>query len=279
MVAKAVRDRPCPAAAPRIVRRGDDVTASGPGAGADPGAAPDEPPFTPAHTRRLAWSTAIFSFATGISRVLGLIREVVAKNYFGVEGKVNAFQIAFLVPNTVRALVADTAVSSAFVPVFSDLLEKGERKRAWRVASSLLWLMLLGLGALTALFILVAPLVMPRLYPQDHDLVARPLAAAVPDRRAARRLGDHRRDPQQLRRVLDPGARARRVEPRDHPRPRPRRPARRHDRRQALRLRRRDPGRHRDPGAASGALAAGARRPARARDRLARPRGTARAAS
>ena len=103
--------------------------------------------------------------------MLGLVREIVAKNYFGVEGKVNAFQIAFLVPNTIRALVADTAVSSAFVPVFSDLLEKGERKRAWRVASSLLWLMLLGLGALTALFILIAPLLMPRLYPQDEALV------------------------------------------------------------------------------------------------------------
>ncbi len=52
----------------------------------------------------------------------------------------NAFQIAFLVPNTIRALVADAALSSAFVPVFSDLLEQGERKRAWRVASTLFWL-------------------------------------------------------------------------------------------------------------------------------------------
>ena len=43
------------------------------------------------------------------------------------------------------------------MPVFSELLEKGERKRAWRVASSLFWLMLLGLTALTALFIVVAP--------------------------------------------------------------------------------------------------------------------------
>src|SRR5206468_1376512 len=43
------------------------------------------------------------------------------------------------------------------VPVFSELLEKGERKRAWRVASTLFWLMLLGLGALTALFIVAAP--------------------------------------------------------------------------------------------------------------------------
>src|SRR5919202_1571122 len=80
--------------------------------------------------------------------------------YFGTVGSINAFEVAFLVPNTIRALVADAALSSAFVPVFSELLEKGERKRAWRVASSLLWLMLLGLGALTALFILLAPWVM-----------------------------------------------------------------------------------------------------------------------
>src|SRR5207302_277191 len=76
---------------------------------------------------RLALSTAIFSAATGISRVLGLFREVVAKNYFGVHGPVNAFNIAFLVPNTIRALVADAALSSAFVPVFSDLLEPPAR--------------------------------------------------------------------------------------------------------------------------------------------------------
>src|ERR671932_192388 len=86
--------------------------------------------------------------------------EVVARNYFGTRGPVNAFEMAFLVPNTIRALVADAALSSAFVPVFSELLEKGERKRAWRVASSLFWLMLLGLGGLTAIFIVLAPWVM-----------------------------------------------------------------------------------------------------------------------
>ena len=65
-------------------------------------------------------------------------------------GRINAFTVAFQIPNLIRALVADAALSSAFVPVFSDLLEKGERRRAWRVASSLFWLMLLGLTALTA---------------------------------------------------------------------------------------------------------------------------------
>jgi putative peptidoglycan lipid II flippase len=144
----------------------DEVT-TGVGETEDPGATP----VVERPTRRLALSTAIFSLATGISRVLGLVREVVAKNYFGVRGPVNAFEIAFLVPNTVRALVADAALSSAFVPVFSDLLEKGERKRAWRVASSLFWLTLLGLGGVTALFILIAPWIMPPLYPHYHPVL------------------------------------------------------------------------------------------------------------
>src|SRR5947208_1947554 len=107
--------------------------------------------------RRLARSTAIFSLATGLSRILGLVREVVASYYFGAAGKINAFTVAFQVPNLVRALVADAALQSAFVPVFTELLEKGERRRAWRVASSLFWLVLLVLSALTALFIVVAP--------------------------------------------------------------------------------------------------------------------------
>jgi putative peptidoglycan lipid II flippase len=112
------------------------------------------------HRRRLALSTAFFAGATGLSRVVGLFRESVVRYYFGTVGPINAFEVAFLVPNTVRALVADAALSSAFVPVFSELLEKGERKRAWRVASSLFWLIMLGLGGLTALFIVIAPWVM-----------------------------------------------------------------------------------------------------------------------
>ena len=128
-----------------------------------PPARSDEP------QRRLAVSGAIFAAATGLSRVLGLVREVVASYYFGAAGRINAFTVAFQIPNLVRALVADAALSSAFVPVFSELLEKGERKRAWRVASSLFWLMLLGLTALTALFVLVAPWVIDIFGNPGHD--------------------------------------------------------------------------------------------------------------
>jgi putative peptidoglycan lipid II flippase len=118
---------------------------------------------------RLGVSAAIFAAATGLSRVLGLVREVITAYYFGAAGKINAFTVAFQLPNLVRALVADAALSSAFVPVFSELLEKGERKRAWRVASSLFWLMLLGLSALTAIFILLAPWVIDIFGNPGHD--------------------------------------------------------------------------------------------------------------
>ena len=111
------------------------------------------------HRRHLARSTAVFGVATGVSRVLGLVREMTAAYAFGAAGKINAFTIAFAIPNLVRALVADSALSGAFVPVFSELLEKGERVRAWRVASTILWLTLLITGAMTAVFILIAPLV------------------------------------------------------------------------------------------------------------------------
>ena len=123
--------------------------------------------------RHLAASAAIFGVATGLSRVLGLVREIVARRYFGVQGEINAFTVAFQVPNLVRALVADAALSAAFVPVFSELLEKGEKARAWRVASTVFWLLLLGLTGLTALLMLLAPWVMaPFGMPPEYDDLA-----------------------------------------------------------------------------------------------------------
>jgi putative peptidoglycan lipid II flippase len=122
-----------------------------------------------AHARRLARNTAFFSFATGLSRLLGLAREVVAASYFGVTGAMSAFTIAFQVPNLVRALFADSALQGAFVPVFTELLEKGERREAFRVASTLFFLICLVLGAVTALFILFAEPVMSVFAPGFDD--------------------------------------------------------------------------------------------------------------
>src|SRR5437660_6585507 len=110
---------------------------------------------------RLALSTAFFSLATGLSRIAGLAREIVAANYFGVKGPMSAFTIAFQVPNLVRSLFADAALQAAFVPVFTEQLEKRSRADAFRVASALVFVIAVGVGIVTALFVLLAPVLIP----------------------------------------------------------------------------------------------------------------------
>src|SRR5438093_457619 len=83
------------------------VSAQPPGAPVDePGASPiPEPP--PRRGSGVARNTAIFSIATGLSRVVGLVREIVAARYFATSGPASAFTIAFQVPNLIRGLFAD----------------------------------------------------------------------------------------------------------------------------------------------------------------------------
>jgi putative peptidoglycan lipid II flippase len=124
----------------------------------------EEPGANPAPGRqagRIARSTAFFSAATAASRIAGLGREVVAASYYGVYGPMSAFTIAFQVPNLVRSLFADAALQPAFVPIFTEQLEKKNYREAFHLASTLLLLITLVLGAITALFVLLAPVIMP----------------------------------------------------------------------------------------------------------------------
>lgn len=143
---------------------------STPGA-APPGAEELFPPHTEveAQRRRLVANTAFYSAATGLSRIAGLVREIVAASRFGVTGPMSAFTIAYQVPNVLRALFAEGPLQAGFVPVFTELLERGERREAFRVASAVFWLICLVMGALTAIFVLVAPLVMPLFAPGFHN--------------------------------------------------------------------------------------------------------------
>ena len=77
----------------------------------------------------------------------------------------SAFTIAFQIPNLVRSLFADAALQGAFVPVFTEQLEAGNKREAFRLASTLILLITAVLGVITALFILVAPFLIPMLVP------------------------------------------------------------------------------------------------------------------
>ena len=81
--------------------------------------------------------------------------------YFATSAAASAFTLASQVPNLFSNLFSQAALSAAFVPVFTELLSKGRKREAFRVASTLFWVILIGLGALTVVWTLVAGLVVP----------------------------------------------------------------------------------------------------------------------
>jgi putative peptidoglycan lipid II flippase len=114
-------------------------------------------------------STAIFAFWTGVSRLMGLAREIVAAALYGTQGPINAFVIAFQVPNLLRSLVADSALAAAFVPVYTKLQEEGRAGEARRLVGALLGVITLVLGGVSLIAIAVAPWVMPLFAPGLPD--------------------------------------------------------------------------------------------------------------
>src|SRR5215471_14902183 len=79
----------------------------------------------------LARSAAATGAATMTSRVLGLVRDQVLASLFGAGNAMDAFNVAFRVPNLVRDLFAEGAMSAAFVPVFMRELTRGGKPSAW----------------------------------------------------------------------------------------------------------------------------------------------------
>jgi len=75
-------------------------------------------------SRQLAKSTGIVSAFTLLSRVLGLIRDILVAQIYGATGGVDAFYVAFKIPNFMRGLFAEGAFSQAFVPVLSEYRSK-----------------------------------------------------------------------------------------------------------------------------------------------------------
>lgn len=114
----------------------------------------------PESHHRLARSAGVFGLATIASRILGLARDQVLAYYFGAGNAMDAFRVAFRVPNLVRDLFAEGAMSAAFVPTFTRLLALHGRDRAWRLASSVINALLLVTGVVViAAVIFAEPLV------------------------------------------------------------------------------------------------------------------------
>ena len=100
---------------------------------------------------RLARSAGLFGLATMASRLLGLVRDQVLAFYFGAGDAMDAFRVAFRIPNLVRDLFAEGAMSAAFVPTFTRELAAEGRDRAWRLTHSVVTALIL----LTGVFVVV----------------------------------------------------------------------------------------------------------------------------
>src|SRR5215207_6693809 len=108
--------------------------------------------------RSVARSAGIVSIAVMFSRVLGLVRETLFAKYFGAGFLYDAFIVGFRIPNLLRDLFAEGALSAAFVKVFTDYQIKNSEKEAWRLASLIFNGLAVVLSVVCILGILLSPL-------------------------------------------------------------------------------------------------------------------------
>ena len=101
-------------------------------------------------------STAVVGGMTWVSRVAGVPREMLMAGIFGSGVAKSAFNIAFQIPNLFRRLFGEGALAAAFVPVFTETLEREGQEAANRLASRVAGLLVAALSSLTALGILLA---------------------------------------------------------------------------------------------------------------------------
>lgn len=98
-------------------------------------------------------NTAIVGAFTACSRVLGLVREMFQSRLIGAGVEQSAFVLAFAIPNMMRKLFGEGALTAAFVPVFKGEVESGRMESARRLARAVMTMSLLMLAAISALAI------------------------------------------------------------------------------------------------------------------------------
>ncbi len=106
---------------------------------------------------RMVKDAGVVGGATVVSRILGLVRDAVMAAIFGATPAADAFFVAFRIPNLMRQLFGEGALSSAFVPVYTDIMEKEGKERAGQFASNIFSLLIFILIVLTGLGVLFTP--------------------------------------------------------------------------------------------------------------------------
>lgn len=116
---------------------------------------------------RLTKSAGVVSAAVMTSRVLGLVREVVLASLFPTGLALDAFNAAFRIPNMLRDLFGEGALSKAFITTFTETGVREGEAATWRLANRFVNLLLLATTAVAILGIVFAPAIVSVLLPGD----------------------------------------------------------------------------------------------------------------
>ncbi|MDH7512428.1 MAG: murein biosynthesis integral membrane protein MurJ [Clostridiales bacterium] len=114
---------------------------------------------------KVAQSATLVSSGTFVSRVFGLLREQVFAFLFGAGFATDAYVAAFRIPNLLRDLFAEGALSAAFVPVFTDYLVNRDRKEAFRLGNLVTNALLVVLSAVVLIGVLATPFIVDLIAP------------------------------------------------------------------------------------------------------------------
>src|SRR6185295_14213726 len=109
--------------------------------------------------RNLIKSASLIGALTIISRVFGYIRDSRIAFLLGAGTAADAYTTAYRIPNLLRRLVGEGAVSAAFIPVFSRYVAEKKNKDAWEFANTMLTMITVFLTAITVAGIVLSPLV------------------------------------------------------------------------------------------------------------------------
>ena len=108
-------------------------------------------------TKKIAAATLVMAAATALSRVAGLIRDVVVARLFGAGFATDAFFMAFTIPNLLRRFFGEGSLTAAFVPTFSEVFYRRSKAEAQDLANRCATLLLLVMLVLVGLGILLSP--------------------------------------------------------------------------------------------------------------------------
>src|SRR5512141_127024 len=123
-----------------------------------------------AEKNRIARAAGLVSAMTLVSRVLGLVREQVFAALVGAGYHSDAFRIGFRIPNLLRDLFAEGALSAAFVPTYARAMKDRGREEAYRLANRVLTFLAVVLAVVVVLGIVFAQVIVAKLAPGfEHE--------------------------------------------------------------------------------------------------------------